>query len=314
MLAVCVVALTLTSSVAPARAYASPFLNSSSISASGMPVSGVITLQFSNNVVGQRDQSTGDWGIWVFDHNVGCISLYDEYGSSVGFSAYHNFDGYQNDDSGFERQKIYVSYGPLQPGTVYTLSIAPGMRQAGNPSVDSGSGDSITFTTAGEKPVEEPPDPPPPPPSGTTGARSGGMAGSDSTGGELDQSGANGSGGGMAGSDSTGGGLDQSGANGSGASTGTSPDASSEAVAAPEEAAVESSAKDGESRASGLGGGVLYTIGAAGLDTGKATDAVPVEVPELTWQFVLTLGLIAVCLALLGAGKRAVAWRRHTAH
>ncbi|RDB60906.1 hypothetical protein C1878_12735 [Gordonibacter sp. 28C] len=298
MLAVCVVALTLTSSVAPARAYANPFLNSSNISASGMPVSGVITLQFSNNVVGQRDQSTGDWGIWVFDHNVGCISIYDEYGSSVGFSAYHNFNGYQNDDSGFERQKIYVSYGPLQPGTVYTLSIAPGMRQAGNPSVNSGSGGSITFTTAGEKPVEEPPDPPPPPDPDPPPVTPDGGGGS----------------GGMAGSDSTGGGLDQSGANGSGASTGTSPDATSEAVAAPEEAAVESSAKGGESRAAGLGGGVLYTIGAAGLDAGKATDEAPVEVPELTWRFVLTLGLIAVCLALLGAGKRAAAWRRHTAH
>lgn len=252
---------------------------------------GTITLYFGNNVAAGA----------VFAANAAHISLTDEYGSLVAGSGsvYRLYYGEgapdgDNPDDGMQRQYLYLQVPPLQPGTTYYLSVTPGIMSIGNHVYD---GLYAAFTTAGEKPVEEPPDPPPPPPDPVPVVPDGG-----------------GGSGGMAGSDSTGGGLDQSGANGSGASTGTSPDASSEAVAAPEEAAVESSAKDGESRAAGLGGGVLYTIGAAGLDTGKATDAVPVEVPELTWQFVLTLGLIAVCLALLGAGKRAVAWRRRTAH
>ncbi len=294
LLVACVVSLIIFSLVSPIKAYANPDLVSSNVT-STMEISGTISLQFSNNIVGYKDMATGAWRVLVFDDNVACISLIDENGSPASFSAYHTFGGDQGNDPYFSRQVIYLDYGPLQPGTAYTLSIAPGMCSAGNAQGHTGQGSSLYFTTTGEKPQsnqekpsEQTSEPTPTPSDGGGGS------------------------GGQGGSSTIGGGLDQNGAQGTSASSGTSPEAQAEASIG--DAAVEASPKSGESRAAGEGGGVVYAIGQGGLDRGDVGGEEPIEAPSSPWQFAAALCLAAVGLALLGATKRAMRWRRQRAH
>lgn len=288
-LLMCGVALLL---VVPTRAYAGPSLAFSSVE-SVMSTSGTITLQFSNNVVGYKDMDTGEWGSWVFDGNVGHIALIDENGIGAGISAGHNFGGDQTQDPSNYRQIIFVNYGPLEPGTGYTLFISPGMSSAGSPGDFSGAGAELSFTTSGEKPAPEPePEPEPIPPAPVVPEGDGGSSG-------------------QGGSSAAGGGADQGGSSGTGEAFGTSLESSVSAAASLDTsvAAVEAAPKSGESKAAGSGGGTVYRVGQAGTSVGETVEE-PVEA-TVSWGLALALGLAALVLALMGATTRRLSWRLH---
>ena len=289
VLLMCCVALLL---VLPMRAYAGPSLAFSSVE-SIMPTSGTITLQFSNNVVGYKNMDTGEWGSWVFDGNVGHIALIDENGIGVGISAGHNFGGDQTQDPGNYRQMIFVNYGPLEPGSGYTLLISPGMSSAGSPGDFSGAGAELSFTTSGEKSEPEPePEPEPISPAPVVPEGDGGSSG-------------------QGGSSAAGGGADQGGSSGTGESFGTSPESSVSAAASLDTSvvAVEAAPKSGESKAAGLGGGTVYRVGQTGTSVGEAVEE-PAEA-TVSWSLAPALGLVALVLVLMGATKRRLFWRLH---
>lgn len=267
----------------PAAAQAAVAYSYPTAGATGVPTNGTFYFYFQNNVAADD----------VFAGNAGHVYLADENGVAAAFSVYRLFSGNTPQDcpAGVDpeqRHFIYVDAGGLAPGTVYTLGVSPGVATQGG-GVEGGY--AITFTTAGNKPEPDPPEPDvPEPPDGGGGS------------------------GGQGGSDAAGSGADQGGASGAGTMSGASAESVAEAEAAPaaEDAVLETAVQTGQSRAAGSGGGAVYVIGASGLDAGRAAEPSSAEEPMPSRLPTLALCLLAAGLALAGAARRTVSWRRHT--
>lgn len=284
----------------PTAAYAETLLGSyPGQGATNVETSGTFYLEFDHNVT--AGQVWGD-APDAYAYNSGLFYMTCEDGTTPSYGVY------RNEGSSLEqKRRVYFSVSGLQPGTSYTIAVSAGMRSAGGHTY---GGFSVTFTTAGQKPVPDPPTPPaetdPSIPPG--GGGSGGEGGSDTTGGGSDQGG--------------GGGTEQGG--GSSVEAGAVESFSPETAVQPtdvETVATESSgdvveespASNGGRRAAGQGGGTVYLIGKAGLDSGKVADTMRVEPPVLSQQLVCAVILIAIGLAAAGAIKRAIVWHRHAA-
>lgn len=268
---------------APSVAYAA-FLSSSSVDYVD-ETSCSLTLQFSNNVAGNSA-----WSV-----NAGSVQLIDENGSAVDCTVSRNYFGNTPNDTpdpSGERQRLYVSATGLAPGTSYTLRGAGMINEAGV-SVDPWT---ISFTTVGKKPQQGNPDehepqPEPVPPPLLGGGGQGGGGGTGVVGAGVDAGGSDGA------AAVASNGVDDN------------PDAAVQESAAPAQKPVP--VERGASLAAGQGGGKVYAVGGAGLDTGAATKKEPMPTQQLSSQTISAMGFLALGAAGCGMARRGLHWRRH---